>query len=178
VARISRVGPKGHGDAFDLQAGLIGGQRSDAKAVSDISGEMQGKRLGIDLEALEKGFQEHAASALSGFARPQDVTKTGQELSEDAEVGDATMKRVEDIFTPKSVRDRERRLSDEARLIAETREAITQPEAEEDDWEQVPDVEDVYADWGPPAEAPRLTAGDILDRQDALDEIHGDEDGE
>jgi hypothetical protein len=174
VARLDRVGPKGHGDEFDLQAGLIGGQRSDAKAVSDISGEMQGKKLGIDVEAMESGFQEAAARALAPFARPQDTLKTGDELSNDEAVGDATMERVENLFTPKTVRDRERRLSDEAKLIAETKEAIRpEPEEAEEEWDQVDD----FSNWGAPAQNNQLSAGDVQDHMDALDELHGDDDG-
>jgi hypothetical protein len=179
MARLDRVGPKGHGDSFDLQAGLIGGQRSDAKAVNDLSGEMQGKRLGIDVEEMERGFQEAAARALAPFARPQDTMKTAEELSNNDEVADGTMQRVDDLFTPKAVRDRNRRISDEARLREETKQAIQpEPEEEADEWEQIPDVEEVYADWGQPMGVAPLTAADALDRHAALDELQNDDDGE
>jgi hypothetical protein len=172
MARLDRVGNKSHDDSFDLQAGLIGGQRSDYRAVEDISGEIQGKRQGIDEEQMAKAYQEAAAGVLSYFARPEDKMQTAKDLSNSEEVAEGAMQRVNDMFTPKSQRDRNRRISDEARLREETRQAITPPpeEPEEDDgWEQVAEIDDSDA-WGS-AGLPQMTAGDYHDRQDALDEI-------
>jgi hypothetical protein len=175
MARIDRVGHKDHGDAFDLRAGLIGGQRSDAKAVSDLSGWMQGKNQEVNEEALEKGYQQAVARAFVGWERPQDTMQTGNELSESEEVADGVMQCVEDLTTPKSVRDRNRRLSDEARLREEAKQAI-KPKSEEqegEEWEEVADIPD-YRDWGRPAGVAPPSKAEIQDRMDALDELNSD----
>ena len=111
------------------------------------------------------------------WAQPEAASTTPEPPSDT----DIFVRATERYVTPKHARDWKQAIRDEEALRAEARAGLEQasqpePETEGDYWEQVPDIEDVYAEWGQPAQNTQLTAGDVADRMDALDELQDDDD--